>query len=242
MMKQVYTLLFVLTLGASAAMAQTAPSKAPQASSFTDIYHIHFNKAALGQASALGDSLKVQDAKAPMPGHFMVLRHQEGDDWDYCVIEHLGTKATIDAAAAPLPNPASRNLSAWHTDTFAVGPSWAEFSRLMGVTPETKAGSANSLYVVAVWRAAPGHRDQLQEALKRTDPVSKVSISSVVMQHVEGGPWNFLAIDRYNSWQDFATDEAANVPKTGTGKDGWSEVRQHGAYHQDTLTDRIAPK
>jgi hypothetical protein len=112
----------------------------------------------------------------------------------------------------------------------------------MGVTPETKAGSANSVYAVAVWRAAPGHRDQLQEALRRTDPSSKVSISSVVMQHIEGGPWNFLAIDRYNSWQDFAADEAANIPKTGTGKDGWSEVRQHGAYHQDTLTNRIAPK
>src|SRR5216110_1047731 len=61
----------------------------------TDVYHVHFTKAALGKAVQLGDWLKTPDPKAPMPGHFIVLRHQDGDAWDYAVIEHLGTKATV---------------------------------------------------------------------------------------------------------------------------------------------------
>ena len=66
-----------------------------------------------------------------MPGHFIVLRHQQGDDWDYCVIEHLGPKATVDPAGTP-PNPGT-DLRAWHTDTFVSGPPWAEFAKSMGV-------------------------------------------------------------------------------------------------------------
>ena len=43
-----------------------------------------------------------------MPDHFVVLRHQEGDDWDYVVIRHLGPKAEVTAAPAA-PN-AARDL------------------------------------------------------------------------------------------------------------------------------------
>ncbi len=64
--------------------------------------------------------------------------------------------------------------------------------------------------------------------------------SSAALQHLEGGPWQFFAINRYNSWQDFATDQAASMATTGSGQ--WSEVRRHSTYHHDTLADRIAPK
>jgi hypothetical protein len=64
----------------------------------TDVYHVHFTKAALGKAAQLGDWLKTPNPNDPMPGHFVVLRHQDGDAWDYVVITHLGTKATVDAA------------------------------------------------------------------------------------------------------------------------------------------------
>ena len=41
-----------------------------------------------------------------MPGHFVLLRHQEGDDWDYCVIEHVGTSATVKIdAGSPTGHP-----------------------------------------------------------------------------------------------------------------------------------------
>jgi len=38
-----------------------------------------------------------KDAKSQCAnaGTFIVLRHQDGDAWDYAVITHLGTKATV---------------------------------------------------------------------------------------------------------------------------------------------------
>src|SRR5438128_12700071 len=94
----------------------------------TDVYHVHFTKAALGKAAQLGDWLKTPDPKAPMPGHFVVLRHQDGDAWDYVVIEHLGTKATAEAAGTAVP-PDKRDFSEWPTDTCVTGPSSAAATR-----------------------------------------------------------------------------------------------------------------
>ena len=219
----VVVLQFVCTM----VSGQTPPAQ-------TDVYHVHFTKAVPGQATALGDFLKAGDSSAPMPGHFIVLRHQQGDDWDYCVIEHLGTKATIEATPAPA-NP-GRDLRAWHNDTFVSGPSWAEFTKAMGMG-DASASTGGSVYSVAVWRAAPGHRDELAKSLSAVNANAKVPIGQVLLTHIEGGPWQYLAVSRYNSWQDFATDQAAGVNDTG-----WADVRQHGTFHHDTLADRIAPR
>src|SRR5213595_1493722 len=83
----------------------------------TDVYHVHFTKAALGKAVQLGDWLKTPDRSNPMPDHFIVLRHRDGDAWDYVVITHLGPKGSVEAAGTAVP-PDKRNLSEWHTDTF----------------------------------------------------------------------------------------------------------------------------
>jgi hypothetical protein len=206
---------------------QTAKSGTP-----VEVYHVHFNKAAPGQAAALGDRLKTPDPKAAMPGHMLVLRHQEGDDWDYCVIEHLGAKATVDTAPSPL-TPAVRDQSAWHTDTFAAGPPWPEFARAMGL----EASAGNPIYILGVQRAVPGHRDQLEQLL-RNPGASKVPTGNVVLQHLEGGPWNFLTVTRYNSWADLATDRMGAAAATGTGGQ-WNEVRMHSASHHDTIADRL---
>ena len=64
---------------------------------------------------------------------------------------------------------------------------------------------------------------------------------AVLMQHLEGAPWNFLAISRYSSWQDFGTGEASSVAQTAKGSGGWYELREHASYHTDTLTSRVAP-
>jgi hypothetical protein len=57
------------------------------------------------------------------------------------------------------------------------------------------------------------------------------------LQHLEGGPWNFLSVTRYNSWQDLAADRA-----TPANADGWNETRMHTAMHHDTIADRVMPK
>jgi hypothetical protein len=234
-MKSVCTLFLVLLLFVSLSAVPNAPA---QAAARTDVYHVHLAKAALGKGAEEGDYLKKQDPKAPMSGHYIVLRHQSGEDWDYAVIEHLGTKATVDAAGNP-PPAAARDLNAWHGDTFVNGPAWPEFAKAMGLDDAAK--SAGSVYVVAVFRAAPGHRDDLERTLAQPPGRGEGIAGTVLMQHLEGGPWHFLTITRYASWQDFATNEKASVADTLKPDGGWLAVRNHSTYHNDTLTDRIAP-
>lgn len=216
------------TLSLPATLAQT-----PATVSATDVYHVLFAKAAPGQAAALEKELQEVDPKDPMGSHFLLLRHQWGDDWDYCLIQHLGAKASVDLTNA-IPNPPP--TMAWHTDSYAAGPSWGELTRAM--MPAASDGKASSsVYVVAVHRAIPGHRGQLEKVLKEPSPNAKTPISTVVLSHLEGGPWNFVGIDRYNSWQDLATDAAATADDPG-----WTSVRDHSSFHHDTLADRIVPK
>ena len=225
----------LVALGVAAAVTGvSAQTQSAPAGAATDVYHVHFTKAAPGQADALGKALMVPDKTAPMPDHFVVLRHQEGDDWDFVVIQHLGGKAEVTSAPAA-PNPA-RDLRAWHNDTFVSGPSWPEFQRQMGTGGP---GASGTVYVVSVQRPLPGHRGQLEKALNAPQ-AGKIQTGNILMQHLEGSEWVFLALTRYNSWQDFATDRAEAAAATGAAG-GWGEVRQHSAFHRDTIADRIYP-
>ncbi len=232
-MKSICRLLLALLLFGSIAAAQSTPPAR------TDVYHVHFAKAALGKGAELGEYLKTADPNVPMSAHHIVLRHQDGEDWDYVVIQHLGTKTTVEAAGPAVPA-AMRDLSAWHNDTFVNGPSWSEFSKALGIDEGSPTKTAGSVYVVSVYRAAPGHREQLEKSLNQSAPGDTAS-GNVLMQHLEGGPWQFLTVVRYNSWQDFASSEKNNVADTLKPGGGWLAVREHSSYHNDTLTDRIAP-
>jgi hypothetical protein len=224
-----YLLLLALsTCGARYGSAQPARS---------DVYHLHFAKAVPGKAADLANTLKTQDPKAPMKGHLLLLQHQDGADWDYAVVEHLGTKATVEAP--PSPAPATPPVSQWHTDSFVSGPSWANFAKAMGL--DQAGSSKGSVYVVSVYRAVPGHREQLDKVLgDPPGPGDKIA-GTVVLQHLEGGPWQFAAITRYSSWADFAASESNSVTQSSKGSGGWFQIREHSSYHDDTLAVRIAP-
>lgn len=223
-----------------AATSAASPATPSASAARTDVYHVHFVKAAAGKAAALADELKKGDPKAPMPGHFIVLRHQGGDAWDYVVIEHLGTKATVEAAGNP-PPPAARDLRDWHNDTFVNGPSWAEFTKAMGMGDDASK-SAGSVYVVSVYRPIAGHDDQLEKFLSEP-PVrpADTSAGNVLMQHLEGGPWRFLTIARYASWADYGTNESNSVAQSAKNEGGWFTLRDHTSFHNDTATVRVAP-
>ena len=219
---------------ASAAAASTAAAPAR-----TDMYHVHFAKAALGKAEAQAEFLKKQAPDAPMPGHFIVLRHQDGDAWDYCVIEHLGTKATVEATR-PAPPAGQSAIGDWHTDTLVAGPSWATFTKQMGIDDASK--STASAYVVSVYRPAPGQREALDTFLNAApDRSVDTSSGNVVMQHMEGAAWTFIAIARYNSWSDFAKNQVNDIGQMSKPDAGWFKLRSLVSYHTDTLCDRIQP-
>jgi len=228
---------FVQAQSSPAAKASSAPSSPAR----TDVYNVYFGKAAPGKAVQLAELLKTPNPKDPMPGHFILLRHQEGDAWDYCLITHLGTKATVDATPFQVPL-AMRDVSDWHTDTFVNGPPWDEFTKAMGISDDTKSKSAGSVYVVSVFRPTAGQRDEMEKLLGAPpNRPSDTSAGTVLMQHLEGGPWTFLTVVRYNSWQDFATNDMNNATQSNKNEGGWFEFRKYSAYHTDTVANRIAP-
>jgi hypothetical protein len=79
--------------------------------------------------------------------------------------------------------------------------------------------------IVTNWKSHPGNG----------------TAGNVMLQHLEGGPWLFLTVARYSSWEDFAKAEKADVAETLKPDGGWLGVRNHSTYHNDTITDRIAP-
>ena len=171
-----------------------------------------------------------------MPGHTIVLRHQDGDSWDYVAIEHLGTKATVEAAR-PTPAPAVRDESDWHTDTLCIGPAWADFAKAMGIN---EGAGKSAVYIVSVYRAIPDHRPQL-EGLLSTQPAGDPAAGNVLLQHMEGAAWTFMAVVRYATWEDFVKSETSAAADQAKGSGDWAKLRDHSSYHTDTLADRIAP-
>ena len=204
------------TKSPAAPVTTTTTASSPAAR--TDVYHVHFTHAAPGKATALADGLKQPDPSAPMPGHSVMFRHQDGDSWDYCVIQHMGTKATVAIAPTmPAASTATRDASDWHTDTYVSGPAWADFAKAMGIN---EGAGKSAIYIVSVYRAIPGHREQLDTILSTQSPGDPTA-GSVVMQHLDGAAWTFLGVARYATWEDFVKSETssdADQPKgTATG-------------------------
>lgn len=224
---------------AAAATPSTSTTTAAVPAARTDLYHVHFQKAAVGKAAEAADVVKKQAPDAPMPGHYIVLRHQNGDGWDYCVIEHLGTKASVEASR-PAPPASQMALTDWHTDTYVSGPPWATFAKEMGLDDPSK--STTSAYVVAVYRPAAGQREALDKFLNQPpDRTTDTTSGNVLLQHMEGAEWTFLSIARYNSWNDFAKNEVNNVGQMSKKDAGWFKLRNYISYHADTLCDRMVP-
>lgn len=239
-----YILQTLIILGLTPLTLAQSPSPASSSgtgatNTRTDLYHVHFANAATGKAKELGEELKkpAPDAEA---GHVIVLRHEDGDSWDYCVVTHLGTKATIEANR---PAPAANLMALYsaHTDTFATGPSWTEFAKQMGIDAASKTNM--SAYVVSVYRPVAGQREALDKFLNDApDRTTDSWVGRVTLQHLEGAAWTFLTVQRWTSWGDYAKDNVASIAQMGKNQQaGWFKLRDLASFHTDTLCDRSAP-
>ncbi|HLW34086.1 MAG TPA: hypothetical protein VKS98_00345 [Chthoniobacterales bacterium] len=221
------------------AQSPSPAATASTASTRTDLYHVHFANAATGKAKELGEEMKKSSPDASAPGHVVVLRHEDGDSWDYCVITHLGPKATIEANR-PAPATNLMAMYAAHTDTFASGPSWTEFAKQMGADDASKTKAA--AYVVSIYRPAAGQREALDKFLNQPPDATDSSAGRVTLQHMEGAAWTFLTVQRWNSWADYGKGNIASIAQMGRNQQGgWYKLRDLIAFHTDTLCDRIAP-
>ena len=176
-----------------------------------------------------------------MPGHVLGLRHEAGAPWEYVGIQHIGAKATVEAAGSP-QGATFRSLMDWHDDTFVNGPAWTTLAKEMGLNENGKSKSSTDVYVVSVYRPWPGQDDALEKFLSEPPSASgDLAVGSVLLQHLEGASWRFLTILRYKSYQDYATSEAAAVAKASKGDSPWYSLRDLVSMHNDTVSVLIAP-
>ena len=225
--------LFVLTTAMSAAQSPAQPQS--QAARALELYHIHIAKAAPGKLQQLIDAYNNAPAPAADEPQFtpIILRHREGSEWDLITITPLGNQTTISAAAPPqaITDFTQRvvPLTDWHSDTFALGPSWAIVQKALIVA------KGEPVYIVADYRSLPGHRAQLRQVLDR----GAVPDRSVMFAHLEGAPWNFLGVTRYDSWADMGAP--APQPAAGAApQDQGMAMREHLAVHHDTIAVYIS--
>ena len=146
-----FRVLFAATICACATTSFAQTPAPAQAAKPTDIYHVLFAKAAPGQAAALAKELQEPDPKDPMTSHFILLRHQEGADWDYCLIQHVGAKPSVEIPATTKPIGFDRLARRFLRLRSVLG----EFQKVMGLAGDQ---SGQPVFVVAVQRAVPGHR------------------------------------------------------------------------------------
>lgn len=243
-MKLMIQILLAVAL-APFAFAQSSPPASSSAASGaaasrTDLYHVHFANAATGKAKDLAEELKKPAPDASGPDHMIVLRHEDGDSWDYCVITHLGTKATIEANR-PAPASGLMAMYAAHTDTYSSGPSWTDFAKQLGLDDAAK--SKASAFVVSTYRPVSGQREALDKFLNAPpDRTADSYVGRVTLQHMEGAAWTFLTVQRWNSWADYGKDNVASIAQLAKNPQaGWFKLRDLASFHTDTLCDRFAP-
>jgi hypothetical protein len=228
------------------AYGQDSPTPAAAASSAVgkrpEVYSVTFIHAAAGKVTALEDWAKKAGAGGPMPGHTLTLRHEAGSPWDYVSMQHVGPKATVDAAGNP-QGAALRPLMDWHDDTFVNGPAWAEFAKEMNLDDSSgKPKSKEDVYVISVYRPVVGQDDALEKFLSEPPSASgDLAAGTVLLQHLEGGAWRFLSISRYKNYQDYGKSEAAAIAQTAKGSGGWFRLRELVSFHNDTVAVNLAP-
>lgn len=217
-------------------------SPAPAGGKRPEVYSVTFIHAAAGKITALEEWAKKSGAGGPMPGHALALRHETGSPWDYVTVQHIGAKATVEAAGNP-QGAALRPLMDWHDDTFVNGPAWAEFAKEMNLDETSgKPKSNTDVYILSVYRPVAGQDDALEKFLSEPPSASgDLAAGTVLLQHLEGGAWRFLSISRYKNYEDYGKSEATAVAQTAKGGSGWFRLREVCSFHNDTVAVSLAP-
>ncbi len=223
---------FLLTATISVAQQPQQPAQA------LELYHIHIVKSAPGKLTQLIDTYK--NAPGPEANEPQVtpiiLRHAQGSEWDLIVITPLGKQTTITASAPPQAvqdfNQRVAPITDWHGDTFTVGPSWAVVQKAL--VP----AKGEPIYQVTDYRSLPGHRTQLRQVLDRN--AQEASGRSVIFAHVEGAPWNFLNITRYESWAELGAPPPQPAAGTPPQQETGLALRDHMAVHHDTIVTYVS--
>lgn len=230
-LRNALSVIIVFLLNATIAVAQGSQQAAPA----YELYHIHIVASAPGKLTELIETYKNgprPEADEPQVTP-IILRHAQGGEWDLMVITPLGKQTTITVAAAPQAvldfNQRVQPLTNWHADTFVAGPAWAVVQKMLVPV------KGEPVYQVSDYRSLPGHRAQLLQVLNDSPAASR----SILFSHVEGAPWNFLNVTRFDSWAELG---APPQPAAGgaTPQQTGLALRNHMAVHHDTIATYVS--
>lgn len=117
---------------------------------------------------------------------------------------------------------------------FTIGLLAAAAAFAAPATAQSQPGGAT----ISIYRAAPGHQEQLLAWLARQDEISRAAglPASQLYVHQDGASWDYLLISPSTTpEQDAAFDAAATRMGAATGPRLGLELRQHIAEHTDTI-------
>lgn len=198
------------------------------------VYHLTAVRAAPGR---IADLLKALTAPAPdAPQFTAVFRHREGDEWDFLLVDYEGERATVQVAptpAAPAAGPSFPDVAAWHIDSYAAGPPLEEFRKALNLQTGQSSTARREVYIFSGYSAAAGHYDQLRKTLDKSAGETPGRV--VTLRHIEGAPWQFLSITRYDSWRALADEMQPAETQAAPAADVGLELRQHMSRHTDTI-------
>lgn len=237
--------LLLAALSATAQQQPPATNQAPaaMAAGGQEIYHVTVSRAAPGKLNDLISAYRSMND--PSAQNMMLFRHRQGDSWDLVAITPQGPRAVVEPTAPPAVQAFTAQFQmarAWHGDSFFAGPPLAEFQR--SLTPARANQMPQALYIVSMYQALPGRRADLGKLLQRLSSAGAIPNSAVALSHVEGAPWDFILLQRYDTWQQFVDDEQRGeelAKKAGfaSAQAQSDELRSLMSMHADTLTTRI---
>ena len=218
--------LFAAALGAIST-APASPAAAPAPVPRTDMYHVHFAKAALGKAAELGDALK---SRVGCPCGRSRLRHQDGDSLDSRDPNILRQATNPRRRAAPPTSQMAPGRPGIPTARDS-GPAGDVLPRNWGLMTQQK---PQPLLTVSVYRPEAGQRD----APKRTRRASRLIALSIhratsLLQHMGAAGDLPQMVSRYNSWND---TRMINQVRRSV-EEGWRLISLRNlrvSYHTDT--------
>jgi len=197
----------------------------------------------LGKEETLRPGLDAEQQKWTLQMRGLRMQHGDtftsGPAWSEARAALAGS-GTVSASAA------GTGSTAGATGTAGAGTSGGAGSSATAGTGGTGSMAINvpqgTVYTITTYRSLPGHRDQLADTLGRV--AALFPDRRTILQHVEGAPWEFVLIQRFDSWNALGQEDVA--PADRLRAQGFAnteaiglELRQHAAEHRDTIAQLV---
>jgi hypothetical protein len=214
------------------------------------LYKVSLFRAAPGELLPLIDNLKarVQDYKKSGGDTPFIVRHSQGDQWDFMVYEHIdnyklyyGKNEKLNSIFTPLHGDDFYQLVSFHETIYSEGPDYKTVTELF---------DKNNFFHVEMFNALPGKQKELLQQ-RKMENVYLQEIGrgeNLIFTVNQGANWDCFTLGGYRDIKHYA--ESADIPEKveekAAIKAGFKGVnyispflRSLIATHHDTLGGKV---